>query len=316
MSGPSRMAGTDRDRLASHLEATYGVRARSATGLDRHVTRVDLAGGEQWVVRLRPPAAARRDVAVLAFLARVGFPAERPVDDAPVADHGGRAMVVTRYVPGVRGEQRRQVVRQHGGLAALGEAVGRLAGLGADPRAPVHPGGAWHHLVEGGGPAEEITAAMTVLLEHEDRVRSADRASFEALLDAVAELDDGSGLGPGLVHPDPVLANVVASPEDGMVFVDWAGSGVGPVLWSLAWLVWAEAAKDLRRADLVLAGYRRVAELQTEDLLRLPALGRARATTIAVGAWHVAHLPLRQAAAHAARAEELAAALADHLRTA
>jgi Ser/Thr protein kinase RdoA (MazF antagonist) len=54
-----------------------------------------------------------------------------------------------------------------------------------------------------------------------------------------------------------------------MVLVDWAGTGRGPRLWSLAFLLYAEAAKEPRRAGAVLLGYREHVTLETEELDRL-----------------------------------------------
>jgi Ser/Thr protein kinase RdoA (MazF antagonist) len=88
----------------------------------------------------------------------------------------------------------------------------------------------------------------------------------------------------GLIHPDFVLANVVATPG-GMVLVDWAGAGRGPRLWSLAFLLYVEAAKDPRRAGAVLLGYREHVTLEPEELDRLAAVAQAR--PLILGAWSV-----------------------------
>jgi predicted enzyme related to lactoylglutathione lyase len=71
--------------------------------------------------------------------------------------------------------------------------------------------------------------------------------------------------------PGGVLANVVAT-DDGMVLVDWAGAGRGPRAWSLAFLLYAEGASELRRVDVVLGGYRRHVTLSPAELGRLAGL--------------------------------------------
>ena len=81
-----------------------------------------------------------------------------------------------------------------------------------------------------------------------------------------------------------MLANVVATPG-GMVLVDWAGAGRGPRLWSLAFVLYAEAAKEPRRAGAVLLGYREHVTLETEELDRLGAVARAR--PLILSAWSV-----------------------------
>ena len=90
------------------------------------------------------------------------------------------------------------------------------------------PGGAWHHLVPQGSYSEEIAAARALLEEARPRVPLSRMAQYEALREELARADGGAGLPVGLVHPDFVPANGVASPEGDVVVVDWAGAGSGP----------------------------------------------------------------------------------------
>ena len=114
-----------------------------------------------------------------------------------------------------------------------------------------------------------------MLAEAAPLIPDAERAAFDALRAEVAALDAAEGLPEGLIHPDFVLANVVATPG-GMVLVDWAGAGRGPRLWSLAFLLYAEAAKEPRRAGAVLLGYREHVTLEAVELDRLGAVARTR----------------------------------------
>ena len=137
----------------------------------------------------------------------------------------------------------------------------------------------------GRGPrSAEIAAASRLLAQTAPRVPDVERAAFEALQAEVAGLDAADGLPEALIHPDFVLANVVATPG-GMVLVDWAGAGRGPRLWSLAFLLYAEAAKEPRRAGAVLLGYREHVTLEAEELDRLAAVARAR--PLILSAWSV-----------------------------
>ena len=155
--------------------------------------------------------------------------------------------------------------------------------LGVGDGAVARPGGAWHHLADG-LPSAEIAAASRMLAEAAPLIPDAERAAFDALRAEVAALDAAEGLPEGLIHPDFVLANVVATPG-GMVLVDWAGAGRGPRLWSLAFLLYAEAAKEPRRAGSVLLGYREHVTLETEELDRLAAVARTR--PLILRAWSV-----------------------------
>ena len=73
----------------------------------------------------------------------------------------------------------------------------------------------------------------------------ADQAAYDGLRRELDDVDDGAGLPAALTHPDFVLANVVAPAAGGMVVVDWTGAGTGPRAWTLAFLLWAEGARNL-----------------------------------------------------------------------
>jgi aminoglycoside phosphotransferase len=91
------------DALPAHLEKTYGFTVMKMSQLDVGVFRVDRDGkGTPLVARLfsaaRPYAAAEADLAVLRYLAEIGFPAERAVEDRPLTSHEGQAVLVTEFV--------------------------------------------------------------------------------------------------------------------------------------------------------------------------------------------------------------------------
>jgi Ser/Thr protein kinase RdoA (MazF antagonist) len=160
-----------------------------------------------------------------------------------------------------------------------------------------------------------VAAAAELLASIAHLVPDAERESYQALQALVGALDAGDGLPEALTHPDFVLANVVATPG-GMVLVDWSGAGRGPRAWSLAFLLYAEGAKDLRRIDVVLAGYRRHVTLEDEELARLGALAQAR--PLVLGVWSVCtgRATPTEALASAAEAKTLAEAIADRARAA
>ena len=125
---------------------------------------------------------------------------------------------------------------------------------------------------------------------------------MRTLPDALDAADDCDGLPEAFTHPDFVLANVVASEERGMVLVDWAGAGRGPRLWSLAFLLWAEGNKDLRRVDLAMSGYARHVELSAAELKRVEATIVAR--PLVFEAWSL-HNHARQRGDMAQRVREI-----------
>jgi Ser/Thr protein kinase RdoA (MazF antagonist) len=292
----SPMPGRPRERLRVHMETRYGITVGAMTELDLGVWRVRREDGPDWVARWfparRPAEAVAGDAAILRYLAAHEFPAERWAADEPVSVLDGRSVLVTEWAEPVPRGQRRDAIRAAGGLSHLGALLGRLHTLdttptasagGADDRSVARPGGAWHHLADG-LPSAEIAAASRMLAEAAPLIPDAERAAFDALRAEVAALDAAEGLPEALIHPDFVLANVVATP-DGMVLVDWAGAGRGPRLWSLAFLLYAEAAKEPRRAGAVLLGYREHVTLEADELDRLAAVARAR--PLILRAWSV-----------------------------
>jgi len=292
----SPMPGRPGEHVRAHLETRYGIAVDGMTELDLNVWRVARADGPDWVARWfparRPAEAVAGDAAILRYLAAHGFPAERCADDEPVSVLDRRSVLVTEWAAAVPRQQRRDAIRAAGGLSHLGALLGRLnmldttanaGGIGMDNGAVARPGGAWHHLADG-LPSAEIAAAGRMLAEAAPNIPEAEHAAFEALQAEVAALDAAEGLPEGLIHPDFVLANVVATPG-GMVLVDWAGAGRGPRLWSLAWLLYVEAAKEPRRAGAVLLGYREHVTLEPEELDRLAAVARSR--PLILRAWSV-----------------------------
>jgi Ser/Thr protein kinase RdoA (MazF antagonist) len=222
-------------------------------------------------------------------------------------------VLVTEAVRSVPRSERRKAIKDAGGLAELGAMLGRLSTLESPSGAASRPGGAWHHAADG-SPAAEIAAARSWLEEAQERAPARELAHFSAIEDELDSLDDGAGLPQAFIHPDFVFANVVATDEPGMVVVDWAGAGVGPRAWPLAFLLWAEAVKDPRRAALARAGYRRVVKLTAVEVDRLAGMMRAR--PLIFGLWRL-HAGITNAAAIVAGAMEqrrLTTSLADRIR--
>ena len=308
---------TEAEELRSHLAERYGFRAHTLYTLDQDVVLMRRDDGPSWVARIfpeeRPLAAVQGDAEILAWLEHEGYPAERCADPEPVSVLDGRAVLVTAAVPAVPRSGRRSAVKDAGGIRRLGEMLGELAQLAPPPGAPCRQGGAWHHATDG-HPAAEIARAREWLAEAQAEAPARELGRFDALYEELESLDNGEGLPEAFIHPDFVLANVVATAEPGMVLVDWAGAGVGPRAWALAFLLWAEAAKDPRRAALALAGYRRQVNLELEELDRLAGMLRARPLIFSL--WRLRYRDITAAAAveDAMESRRLADVLAARLR--
>jgi Ser/Thr protein kinase RdoA (MazF antagonist) len=297
------MDADEPQRLRAHLETHYGVRVDTMTGLDVGVWRVGRPDGPDWVARWFPARrtaeAVAGDAEILNYLAAHAFPAERCATAEPVSVLDDRAVLITEWAEPVAREQRREAIIAGGGIRGLGALLGRLHTLPPGGGAVARPGGGWHHLADG-HPSAEVSAASRMLAEAGHLFPDGERAAYQALCAEVAALDAAQGLPEALTHPDFVLANVVATQED-MILVDWAGAGRGPRLWSLAFLLFAEAARDPRRAGAVLAGYSRHVTLTGEELDRLAAVARAR--PLILSAWAVCNGRMTPSAALTRAAE-------------
>ena len=260
------------DGLPAHLESIYGIRVAGTAELDLGVVRVDRHDGPSWVARVfpaaRPLAEVEGDASLLLALERHGFPAERCAAPEAVSRHEGQGVLVTEFVAGSRA-----VGRGHT-FGVLGALLGRLH---ARPLpSTMRSGGAWHHIAVHGGPSEEVAAALVMLDEVEPRASSRERGLHEALRREVARIDNCADLPQAFVHPDFVPANAITKADGSTVIVDSTGAGRGSRLWSLAFLLWAGGARDLRLVDVAVSHYRRHLGLESDELSRLPSAIRAR----------------------------------------
>jgi Ser/Thr protein kinase RdoA (MazF antagonist) len=269
------------DRLLAHIREHHGIDAVAATKLSVHNTyvfRIDRRDGDPWVTRAFPPARPRAgvegDAAILRFLERNDYPAERLAVDDAVSDFEGSAVLVTRFIDG------EPIAGRLGGeqFAVMGDLLGRLHALPLDESVS-RPGGAdGQDPSREGSPRQDLLAALSFLDSVDTKVAAADRERFEELRDQVRSADDGQGLPEGLLHGNLLHAvNHAIVTERGPVAFNWMASGRGPRLADLAWLLWGTGAWAPRRPDqtnidAAVDAYRRHVELTDEELDRLEAV--------------------------------------------
>src|SRR5581483_6638425 len=220
------------ERLLAHLRHRYDIDAVAATRLSVHKTyvfRIDRDDGEPWVARAFPPgrprAGAEGDAAILRFLERHGYPAERLAAAHAVSDFEGSAVLVTRFVEGVHLPDGAEKFAMMGGL------LGQLHAL-PDDDSVSRPGGAsGEDPSREGTPRQDLLAALSFLDAVDTKVPAAERERFERLRDKVRSADDGHGLPEGLLHGNLLHApdHVILS-EHGSVAINWKASGRGPRL--------------------------------------------------------------------------------------
>jgi len=252
------------DAVPAHLEDRYGIIVDKATRLAPGVYRVDRRDGPAWVARAhltaRPAERARDDAGVLRLLESRGIRAERCAHPEPVSELGGRAILVTEFVPGRPWPGTTASVRE------LGRLLGQIHSLVTEDGPSQRPAGSLHHLpAYEGGPGQDLAAANAMLADLDGRVPAEHLAVYESLLQLTVRGDDCSGLPESFVHPDPVRVNAIAT-ADGPVLVDWTGAGRGPRLASLAVLLQSEGPLN---ALAVMRGYAEYQQLTAEEIDRL-----------------------------------------------
>ncbi|MEQ7128107.1 aminoglycoside phosphotransferase [Actinopolymorpha sp. B11F2] len=264
------------DRLLAHLRDRYEIDATAATKLSPHATyvfRIDRNDGDPWIARAfhpaRPRAGAEGDAAILRFLERHDYPAERLAVDDAVSDFDGSSVLVTRFVEG-------EPLPKGSEIALMGDLLGRLHALPYDESAS-RPGGAvGDDPSREGAPRQDLLAALSFLDAVDTKVSAAHRQRFEQLRDQVRAADDGHGLPEALLH-----GCLLASPDhvvvtgQGPAAIHWMGSGRGPRLADFAYLMWGTWLNE-EEIDAGVNAYRRHVELTDEELDRLEAVMRMR----------------------------------------
>jgi Ser/Thr protein kinase RdoA (MazF antagonist) len=269
----------DAGRLLAHLRDRFGIDPVEATKLSVHKTyvfRIDRNDGSPWVARAFPPARPRSgvegDAAILGFLERQDYPAERLAVDDAVSDFDGGAVLVTRFVEGSR------LPDGAAKFAMMGDLLGRLHALPADDSASRPGGASGEDPAHEGTPRQDLLAALSFLDAVDTKVAPVERERFEQLRDQVRSADDGHGLPEGLLHGNLLHApdHAVLS-EQGPVAINWKASGRGPRLADFAYLIWGAGAwnpraPDQERVDAAVNAYRRHIEPTAEELDRLEAV--------------------------------------------
>jgi Ser/Thr protein kinase RdoA (MazF antagonist) len=267
------------ERLLAHLRERHGIAPVAATKLSVHksyVFRIDRTDGDPWVARAFPPARPRMgvegDAAILRFLERQGYPAERLAVDDPVSDLDGSAVLVTRFVTGA------QLPDGAEKFAMMGDLLGRLHALPQDGSVSRPGGASGEDPSREGAPRQDLLAALAFLDAVDTKVPAAERERFERLREKVRSADDGDGLPEALLHgnllhaPDHALLG-----DRGPVAINWKASGRGPRLADFAYLIWGTGAwnprrPDQERIDAAVDAYRRHIEPTADELERLEAV--------------------------------------------
>ncbi|MGN6030739.1 MAG: phosphotransferase enzyme family protein [Thermomicrobiales bacterium] len=270
------------EHLLAHIRDHYRIDAVAATRVSSHKTylfRIDRANGAPWIGRAFPPARPKSgvegDAAILRFLERHDFPAERLAVDDAVSDFGGSTVLVTRFVestpfPDVATK-----------LGMMGDLLGRLHTLPLDESVSRPGGASGEDPAHEGSPRQDLMAALAFLDAVATKVPASGRERFEYLRDLVLSADDGEGLPEALIH-----GNLLHSPDHalltdhGPIGINWTSAGRGPRLADFAWLMWG-TWRDPALIDAAVNGYRQHIELTDEELDRFEGVMSIRPLSLA-----------------------------------
>jgi len=83
------------------------------------------------------------------------------------------------------------------------------------------------------------------------------RGTYDRLVEAIHAIRDFSQLPQTLIHNDAYPGNAIVGPDGDAMFIDWHGSGIGPPIVDLAFLLisseiapsWSDALIPDRRRD-------------------------------------------------------------------
>jgi len=280
------------DRLLAHLRRRYGIDATSATKISQHndhVFRIDRGDGASWIARVFPPArpsaGVEGDAAILRFLERQDYPAERLVIDEAVSTFDGSSVLVTRDIAGRLLPSPAVGAEGVEKFAIMGDLLGRLHALPPD-ESVTRPGGAsGEDPSREGSPRQDLRAALAFLDAVDTKVAAATRERFDQLRDQVRSADDGQGLPETLVHGNLLHApdHVIVS-EDGPVAIQWKAAGRGPRLADFAYLMWGTWL-DADWIGAAVGAYRQHVELTDDELDRLEAVMYVRPLYLACFDW-------------------------------
>lgn len=271
------------ESLPDHLASTYGVKVKKVSQLQQGnhgVHRVDLANGPSWVVRVFPPdrpiADVKGDAAVLEFLEKNDFPAERVVAD--VSTHEGQGVLVTEFIKGSKPKSDTTTQKR------LGDLLGRLHSMKGAPKVVRRPAGALHLYTVDHAVRSEIDTARAAL--EAGAFRGTDK-TWERLRTALDSADDFSLLPTALIHPDPAAVNAIVG-GGRLRLIDWSGAGYGPRVLGLGLVLSAPTSgKTFKRewVDAIMNAYSAHVSLKAEELKHLEAAIEHRLLIHEVYAW-------------------------------
>jgi Ser/Thr protein kinase RdoA (MazF antagonist) len=270
--------------LASLVTAAFDVRNPAVHPLpnswEGQVYLVTGSGGP-WVLRKTDSVACEHDIQVLSYLERHAYPAPRLVRTTHGAERvrlGTESILVTTFIEGTQADFSPSTLHK------LGERLGQLHSLPLDsdrtlPTATMLP-------------APDMKLALSWLEPVAHGLSPSLGETYDRLLDAIHAIGDFSRLPQTLIHNDAHPGNAIVTPDCDAVFIDWHGSGIGPPIVDLGFLLisseiapsWSDPLMPNRqRVDAIVDGYARFRRPTDAELDLLPDAMRFRGLLYGAG---------------------------------
>lgn len=187
------------------------------------------------------------------------------LDDQPV--------LLTKFVEG------KVPSKSKGAIGLIGDLLGRLHAMSTGGLSD-RPGGSLHHVPGFEGlPGQDLRLAAALLADIDQRIPPRRKVAFDQLREVIAGADDCGDLPQSLVHPDPVLKNMIANRDNSITFVDWAGAGRGPRVVSLVrflGVAWTTSGWNQSKLSTIADAYSAHVKLTSEEIDRVGAAMRIR----------------------------------------
>ena len=269
--------------------ASTPLRRRRSASTTTTCSASTVRDGDPWIARVFPPARPRAgvegDAAILRFLERQDYPAERLAIDDAVSAFDGSSVLVTRFVTGRLLPSPAVGPEGTEKFAIMGDLLGRLHALPFDESVSRPGGASGEDPSREGSPRQDLLAALAFLDAVDTKVAAATRERFDQLRDQVRSADDGQGLPEALLHGNLLHApdHVIVS-EQGPVAIQWKAAGRGPRLADFAYLMWGTWL-NADWIDAAVGAYRQHVELTDDELDRLEAVMYVRPLYLACFDW-------------------------------
>ncbi|MEM7132438.1 MAG: phosphotransferase [Chloroflexota bacterium] len=283
----------DLTKIHHLIRQEYGLDAITVSPLQLHdvagrgIYKVDIDEDKQYLLRAyqQPRETLTRllnSAETLLFLEKVGYPAprvRRTTEGALLGYCSGWSGLLLTYIPGAMSTGTVAECRQ------IGEKLAELHNVQIDGTAILYSAPLENQSVEVGiphcrwQPKDRVTQWKGRLDEAAELVPDELTELLEFSLDILSQVMAWSEMPMALLHADPNPFNAICTPQNEMIFIDWDGSGLGPAILDLGYLLltthavlpeWPRIEPNRVLIEAIMQGYSSVRPLNKMEKQVLP----------------------------------------------